>query len=154
VLVVGVGNLLLGDDAAGLAVLAELESRRRVWDKAVEFLDGGTQGLGLLDRIAGHRALLILDAVKLGAAPGTVHVLPNWNGAAARATTAHESNVAELLQASALLGELPPRVTIVGIEPERVETGIGLSAAVRAAVADAAQAAATAIKEMAGASGL
>lgn len=153
VLVVGVGNTLLGDDAAGLAVLSELERRQDVWGGAVEFLDGGTQGLALLDRIAGRRAVLILDAVKLGAAPGTVHVLGKWDHRAARASTAHESNVAELLEASALLGELPGHVTVVGIEPERVATGIGLSVAVSAAVESAVEAAAAALTEMVGAGG-
>jgi len=150
-LVLGVGNTLLGDDAAGLAVLSELERTREAWGPAVEFLDGGTQGLALLDRIAGRHALLILDAVKLGAAPGTVHVLRSWSHAAARASTAHESNVAELLEASALLGELPEHVTIVGIEPDRMETGIGLSAAVRDAVGRAVAAAKAAIMETVGA---
>ena len=130
VLVLGVGNALLGDDGAGLLVLAELERDASQWAGQVEFLDGGTQGLALLDRIASRRALLVLDAVALGAEPGTVHVLRGWKHAGERATTAHESNVAELLQASTLLGERPEQVTVIGIEPERIETGIGVSDAV------------------------
>lgn len=150
VLVFGVGNTLLRDDAVGLIVLSELERHQDKWGPDVEFLDGGTQGLALLDWLAGRDALLILDAVKLGAEPGTVHVLQKWDRAAVRASTAHESNVAELLEASALLGELPELVTIVGIEPQRVETGIGLSPAVRGAVSRAVEAATAAITEMVG----
>jgi len=137
VLVLGVGNALLGDDGAGLLVLAELERDAAQWGDQVEFLDGGTQGLALLDRIASRRALLVLDAVALGAEPGTVHVLRGWKHAGERATTAHESNVAELLQASTLLGERPEQVTVVGIEPARIETGIGVSEAVGKAVGKA-----------------
>ena len=141
VLVLGVGNALLGDDGAGLLVLAELERDAEKWADQVEFLDGGTQGLALLDRIANRRVLLVLDAVALGAEPGTVHVLRGWKHAGGRASTAHESNVAELLQASTLLGECPEQVTVIGIEPARIATGIGVSDAVAKAVSEAAAAA-------------
>jgi len=113
----------------------------------VEFLDGGTQGLALLDRIANRRVLLVLDAVALGAEPGTVHVLRGWKHAGERASTAHESNVAELLQASMLLGECPEQVTVIGIEPERIATGIGVSEAVARGVGAAVE---TARRELAG----
>ncbi|MGA2271601.1 MAG: hydrogenase maturation protease [Bryobacteraceae bacterium] len=140
VLVLGVGNALLGDDSAGLLLLAELERDADQWGDQVEFLDGGTQGLALLDRIASRRALLVLDAVALGAEPGTVHVLRGWKHAGERASTAHESNVAELLQASTLLGECPEQVTVVGIEPAQIATGIGISDAVANAVGAAVEA--------------
>jgi hydrogenase maturation protease len=148
VLVLGVGNALLGDDGAGLLVLAELQRDAGKWGDQVEFLDGGTQGLALLESIASRRALLVLDAVALGAEPGTVHVLRGWSHAGERASTAHESNVAELLQASTLLGECPEQVTVIGIEPARIETGIGVSEAVARAVGEAVEAAR---RELAGA---
>lgn len=133
ILVLGVGNSLLGDDGAGLLLLDELSRERDAWSGEVEFLDGGTQGLALLGRIAGRRALLILDAVKLGAEPGAVHVLRDWRQTVARASTAHESNVSELLGTSALMGECPENVVIVGIEPGRIATGTELSPAVAGA---------------------
>jgi hydrogenase maturation protease len=141
VLVLGVGNVLFADDGAGLLVLAELERDAAQWGDQVEFLDGGTQGLALLDRIAHRRALLVLDAVALGAEPGTVHILRGWSHAGGRASTAHESNVAELLQTSTLLGECPEQVTVIGIEPEKIGTGIGVSDAVARAVTEAVEAA-------------
>jgi hydrogenase maturation protease len=85
--------------------------------------------------------LLVLDAVALGAEPGTVHVLRGWKHAGERASTAHESNVAELLQASTLLGECPEQVTVIGIEPARIATGIDVSDAVAKAVGEAVEAA-------------
>lgn len=148
VLVLGVGNALLGDDGAGLLVLGELARSADDWGGEVEFLDGGTQGLGLLEPIAGRRALLVLDAVALGAAPGAVHILHGWNHAVLRAGTAHESNVSELLQISALLGECPKRIAIVGIEPARIATGMGVSEPVAAAMGQAVEAARREIKDM------
>src|SRR5271157_1480534 len=100
ILVLGVGNALLRDDGVGLRLLSDLSREGLALDGEVEFLDGGTQGLALLDRIAGRHALLILDAVKLGAAPGAVHALREWRECGARSSTAHESNVSELLAVS------------------------------------------------------
>ncbi|MHC4948648.1 MAG: hydrogenase maturation protease [Planctomycetota bacterium] len=76
VLVLGLGNLLLRDDGVGLTLLARLRDEHAALP-GVEWLDGGTQGLALLGRLAGRRGLLVLDAVALGDAPGTVHVLPD-----------------------------------------------------------------------------
>lgn len=151
-LVLGLGNLLLGDDGAGLRLLAELE-RRRNWGPGIEFVDGGTQGLALLGYLSGRRALLLLDAVALGAAPGTVHLLRTAELealGAARATTAHEGSARELLAAARLLGECPAEIVVVGVEPEQVRTGIGLSPVVEQAIQLAAERAA-AILEQSGA---
>ncbi len=137
VLVLGIGNPLLGDDGAGLVLLAELADAP---DPLAEYVDGGTQGLGLLGYLQNRRALVILDAVTTGAPPGTVHVLRGEEAlrlANRRSSTAHESNAGELLATAALLGHLPQEVIVVGIEPGSLETGIGLSDAASHALGEA-----------------
>ncbi len=148
VLVLGLGNPLLGDDGVGLALLAELARGQDAWGGSVEFIDGGTLGLGLLGHISGRRALIVLDAVKLGKAPGTVHVLREWKGAVPHPSTAHESNAAELLGIAALLGELPDHIRIIGIEPDRVAVEMGLSDDVINALSEALDEARVAIREL------
>jgi hydrogenase maturation protease len=133
VLVLGLGNLLLSDDGLGLRLLRELATK----GSGAEFLDGGTQGLALLSYLANRSALIILDAVALGAPPGTVHMLQGETISAHHAVTAHGSNALELLAAARLLGDLPPSVTIIGIEPACLRTGIGLSPTVEAAIPEA-----------------
>lgn len=133
ILVLGLGNLLLSDDGLGLRLLKALAAE----GAPAEFLDGGTQGLALLSHLDGRRALIILDAVALGAPPGAVHVLQGDAITAHRAATAHGSNALELLAIARLLGDLPPSVTIIGIEPDCIRTGIGLSPAVEAALPEA-----------------
>jgi len=133
ILVLGLGNLLLSDDGLGLRLLKDLSSG----SAAAEFLDGGTQGLALLAHISNRRALIILDAVVLGAPAGTVHVLQGDAISAHHAVTAHGSNALELLAAARLLGDLPPTVTIIGIEPACIRTGIGLSPEVEASIPEA-----------------
>jgi hydrogenase maturation protease len=140
-LVLALGNTLLRDDGVGVAILHALEREAAQWGGEVEFVDGGTQGLALLGVLTGRRAAVILDAVALGAPPGTVHVLSAGDAGrlrSRRSTTAHEGNAGELLAAARLLGDLPERTIIVGIEPEEVRTGVGLSDAVARSVPEAA----------------
>jgi hydrogenase maturation protease len=136
ILVLGLGNLLLSDDAAGLHLEAALLAERGA-SAQVEFVDGGTQGLALLHYLAKRRAILVLDAVGLGAEPGSVHVLrgPAIDGLRMRrSTTAHEGNALELLATARLLGDVAEEIVVVGVEPARIATGIGLSPQVEAAL--------------------
>lgn len=114
----------------------------------MEFLDGGTQGMALLGFLVGRRAVVFLDAVALGAAPGTLHRLRNQE--VLRATsgarmTAHEASAGDLLRAAALVGQLPPEVVVIGVEPASLETGVGLSPAVQRSVPAALRAAVEAL---------
>ncbi len=149
VLVLGVGNTLLGDDGAGTHLVTRMSRLCAGWDGEVEFLEGGTRGLALLGDIAGRFALVLLDAAALGAVPGTVHVRRDGEilNLSYRGSTAHEGNAGELLAAAGLLGDLPRHVVLVGIEPLLLETGIGLSEPVRQAIPAALEAARQAVEE-------
>jgi hydrogenase maturation protease len=137
ILVLGLGNMLLRDDGFGPALLEQLAASTNRWSREVEFMDGGTQGLALLGRLTGRRAAILLDALQTGARPGTVHRL-TLNElreiSPGRANSAHEGNAGELLAAAQLLGELPDRLFVVGVEPETIATGLGLSNAVQQAL--------------------
>jgi len=137
ILVLGLGNILLSDDGVGPAVLHQMADDQRRWLGEVEFLDGGTQGLALLGHVSGRRAVVIVDAVQKGEAPGTVYrlTLPQLRSVSTeRASSGHESNAGELLAAAALLNELPDQLFLVGVEPETIVTGLGLSPAVEKAL--------------------
>ena len=111
------------------------------WNGQVEFVDGGTQGLALLGQLAGRRALIILDALTTGAVPGTIHRLTLSelrSVTPVRGASAHEGNAGELLNAAQLLGELPDRLFIVGVEPQEIRTGFGLTSLVQEALPAAA----------------
>lgn len=152
VLVLGLGNLLLQDDAAGLRLLEALQAAHGP-DPRVDFVDGGTQGLMLLSLLEDRNAVLLLDAVGHGAAPGTVHHIEDARkraprGHAGAAGGAHQMNAGDLLATAELLGQLPPRIAVIGIEPAIVRTGIGLSPAVAASVPAAAGLAATVLHQL------
>jgi hydrogenase maturation protease len=152
VLVLGLGNMLLQDDGVGLQLL---ESLRVVHgeDPRVDFVDGGTQGISLLPLLCERHSVLVLDAVQQGAPSGTVHRLDDARARAPRGHAganggAHEMNAGDLLAAAELLGDLPARVALVGIEPEHMRTGIGLSPAVRQGLSAATAAAHVALRSL------
>jgi hydrogenase maturation protease len=154
ILVLGLGNQLLRDDGVGLELLRRLESRFGS-DPSLEFVDGGTLGIALLPYLERRRAIVILDAVALGAAPGSIHVLDDPSIASApRGVGAHGGNASELLAVADLLGDLPPRVLVIGIEPAEIRTGLGLSKAVVAALPEACDAAGRALALVVGTAAL
>ncbi|WP_197463668.1 hydrogenase maturation protease [Desulfuromonas sp. DDH964] len=134
---IGVGNPLAGDDGVGIAVIEELE--REGVAPGVEVIDGGTGGLTLLSLMAGARAVLLVDALAMGRAPGSVAGF-RYEAGVFRADGAglslHQAGLGEVLALAAELGELP-ELFIVGIEPESLELGQGLSEPVAAALPQA-----------------
>src|SRR5204863_3026950 len=70
ILVLGVGNLLMGDEGAGVHTVRWLEGQPRL--TGVRLLDGGTGGANLLGEFEGRRAIILIDATRDGTAAGTV----------------------------------------------------------------------------------
>jgi hydrogenase maturation protease len=141
ILVLGLGNLLLTDDAVGLTLLDQLQ-KLRDWGDAVEFLDGGTRGIVLLGYLEQRHALLVLDAIALGDPPGAVRVIEGYENFLHMASTpgsAHEGNALQLLQSAYIIGMAPLKVAVVGVAPKDLETNIGLSDVVQRAVPEALQ---------------
>jgi len=136
-LVLGLGNALLSDDGVGPALIEQLLQDADVRKNQTEFLDGGTQGLALLGHLSGRKAVVIVDALATGAPPGTTTVLDAveaFRMGSRRAGTAHEGNAGELLAIARMLDEVPERLFVVGIEPESLAPGCGLSQPVRRAL--------------------
>lgn len=131
-LVLGVGNQLMRDDAAGPLVVRRLLRARtdRAKDidrEPVRFRDGGTIGLSLLPEIEDADAFVAVDAARFDAEPGTVRV---FEGDAmdrqlgGRKRSAHEVALADLMAAAALAGRLPARRALVAVQPQSVDLGL------------------------------
>lgn len=135
-IVMGLGNLLLTDDGAGVAAL-HLLSRDARLGGSVELVDGGTLGLALLDYFDPESVLILLDAVRADAPPGTVLVLEGDDVAAAAETklSPHQVGVADLLAAAEHTGRTPRRIVLIGVVPESLELGVTRTPAVQAALA-------------------
>jgi hydrogenase maturation protease len=135
VLVLGLGNVLLGDDGLGAAALARLE-RDYVIPSGVRLEDGGTLGLSLLGLIAESERVILVDAIRTDAAGGT---LARFEGtdvidAVRDRLSPHQVGVADLLDAARLIDCYPSAVTLLGLVPEVIELALERSHAVDAAL--------------------
>ncbi|KFN19559.1 HyaD/HybD family hydrogenase maturation endopeptidase [Aeromonas bestiarum] len=137
-LILGVGNLLLSDEAVGVR-LVEALGREYRFAPGIELLDGGTAGMELLDAMASRDHIILADAVRSGNPPGTVVTLqgeeiPTLFG---RKISPHQLGLADVLSALHMTGESPKRLTLIGVEPESLEPRIGLTPVVVAAMGEA-----------------
>lgn len=131
--VIGVGNPLQGDDGLGIAAAAAL---REWWtfEPSLDVLDGGTWGIGLLPAIEGAERLLLIDAIDVGAPPGTPVTLEKAElpRLFSLRVSPHQVDLRETLALAELRGRLPAETVALGIQPERLDWGEDLSPAVRA----------------------
>ena len=106
VLVLGIGNLLLGDEGVGVHVVRRLE--QGPLPPGVRVLDGGTGGLHLLSCLLEHPALVVVDATLDGRPPGTVSRLhPRFAADYPRTLVAHDIGLKDLVDAAQVLGARP-----------------------------------------------
>jgi hydrogenase maturation protease len=142
ILVAGLGNVFLGDDGFGVAVVERL--RARPLPACVRLRDFGIRSIDLAFALERCDAAILVDATARGRAPGTLYVLePELGGDAGGEQTpllGHATTPDTVLRALAP-GARPRTVRVVGCEPESLggeEGEMGLSAPVRAAVDEAA----------------
>lgn len=142
VLVAGIGNVFLADDGFGVEVAALLA--REELPAGVEVRDFGIRGLALAYELQeGWDAVVLVDAVPRGGQPGTLYVIEPEIEDGQMAMDAHGMDPVKVLGLARSLGSLPPRILVVGCEPEVHMTGeeedivMELSAAVRAATVEA-----------------
>jgi hydrogenase maturation protease len=134
-LVLGLGNVLCGDDGTGAVAVHLLERRYRVPD-GVQVLDGGTLGLSLLPLLEQAQVAILVDAIRTAAPPGTLVRLEGdaVAPAVAERLSVHQVGVADLLEAARWRGRYPPRLVLLGIVPESLALGVRRTAAVEAAL--------------------
>lgn len=135
-LIVGCGNLIRGDDAAG-PVLIRLLSERPI-PAGVRLVDGGTAGMDVAFAMRGARKVVIIDASHIGVDPGTIHRVP---GEELKDLSPPEGNLHRFRWDQALgfaqwllKDEYPEDVTVWLIEGESFEPGAPLTASVQTAV--------------------
>ena len=138
ILVAGLGSEYRCDDGAG-PLVAERAVQQAGIGRTIGPLSDPLDLLGLWD---GAAMVVVVDAVRSGAAPGTVHVVELGPGGAAdhdrsAATSTHGIGLAGVLRLARAVGSGPDRVVVVGVEGENFARGTGLSPAVETAVPEA-----------------
>ena len=133
-LVIGVGNPYRGDDAAGLLVAGVLKDMGL--DSSMIVQQSG-EGSALMETWKGAEAVILIDAVSSGGAPGEIHRLePVLQPLPAQMfhSSTHAFSLPDAIEMARALNELPPRLLLFGIEGRNFQAGAELSPEVSAAV--------------------
>lgn len=139
----GLGSPVLSDDGVGLEVIRRLRRRLHGRDD-VELDELGRGGLELMERLVGYRRALLVDAIRTGAPPGTIHRLTADDIPTLHASSSHDANLKTALALGEEMGYTLPRpreIAVIGIEAKEVELlGEELTPEVAAAVDQAVEA--------------
>lgn len=133
ILVLGIGNLVMSDDAVGVVVAQRLQHNYRFPDN-VEVVDGGTLGLDLLPKLENITNLIIIDAVETGQKAGSCVRLSGQELPIALETkiSPHQMGLKDLLAVSGLMGHSPREMVLLGVQPGSIEMELGLTPEVEA----------------------
>lgn len=123
ILVLGIGNILWADEGFGVRAL-ELFHRRYAVPDNVVILDGGTQGLYLVQFVQEADRLIVFDAIDYGLTPGTLKLVendevPKFTGA--KKMSLHQTGFQEVLSAADLTGRYPEKLVLIGCQPQDLE---------------------------------
>ena len=144
VTILGIGNVLWADEGFGVRTVETLH-RSHVFPDNVTLMDGGTQGIYLVQHVQAADILVVFDAVDYGLVPGTLKLIedaevPNFIGA--KKMSLHQTGFQEVLAMAELLGDYPQHILLVGVQPEELEDyGGSLRPRVRAQIGPAIDAA-------------
>jgi len=124
VLVLGLGNILLGDDGIGIHVVRRLIEGAYA-TPGLYAIDGGTLGFRLMEVFARSDAILLVDAAQLDQPAGTVRLLEldalDRHVRRAGRVSAHEAGLIDLLTLAKLEGCAPAHLALLGIQPQNID---------------------------------
>jgi hydrogenase maturation protease len=123
VLILGIGNLLWADEGFGVRALEYLQQHYSFPDQ-VRLLDGGTQGIYLVQHVREAEILVVFDAVDYGLPGGTLKLVegeqvPKFLGA--KKVSLHQTGFQEVLAMAEMLGDYPSHLLLVGVQPVELE---------------------------------
>lgn len=123
IVVLGIGNVLWADEGFGVRCVEALQSRYE-FAPHVQLIDGGTQGLYLIQHVQAASHLLIFDAIDYGLAPGTLRLIenddvPRFMGA--KKMSLHQTGFQEVLMLAQLTERYPSQVLLIGCQPQEID---------------------------------
>lgn len=123
ILLLGIGNVLWADEGFGVRVIERLQKTHR-FPGNVTVMDGGTQGVYLVEHVQAADVLIVFDAIDYGLPPATLKCLenddvPNFLGA--KKMSLHQTGFQEVLAMARMLGAYPRHLLLIGVQPEELE---------------------------------
>jgi hydrogenase maturation protease len=128
-LVLGVGNILMMDEGAGVHAIHEFWKEKHKFDESkVDFIDGGTFTQDIFYLFEEYEQVLVLDIVRAGHAPGTVYSLDEADLVQNRKQmlSLHDVDLLDSLDMAQMRGHRP-KLKIIGIEPETINWGTSMT---------------------------
>ena len=136
IVVIGIGNPMRRDDGIGPAAIGRLEQSPDL-GREVELLTLDGEATRLIDAWRGRRRAIVIDAGRAGCEPGSIHrlevgagTLRGWSGG----PSSHAAGLPEAVALGEALDALPDQLVILGVEPDDLSMGEGLSSSVEAAL--------------------
>ncbi len=128
IIVLGIGNLLEKDDGIGVYATTYME-RNLTCKPHVAFINGGVEGINLLNTFLECDEMTVLDTIMLDDEPGSIYNIPSDKlaGLGVNSGGAHEVGVLQVMEMIELLGHTMPRTHVIGIIPQEITFEIGLS---------------------------
>lgn len=123
ILILGIGNLLWSDEGFGVRALETMKQWYELPDN-VRLLDGGTQGVYLVQDVRDADVLIVFDAIDYGLPPATIKVVegedvPKFMGV--KKVSLHQTGFQEVLALAEMMGDFPEKLLLVGVQPEEIE---------------------------------
>lgn len=133
--VLGIGNTILSDEAAGVRAVEALEKAFRM-PANVLVIDGGTSGMEMIEDLSNADLLIVIDVVKTGAAPGTVVKIAGADIPVffRNKLSPHQIGLPDVLASLELLDAIPKEIVVLGVEPITLELGMDMTPTVAATI--------------------
>lgn len=133
--VLGIGNTILTDEAAGVRTVEALEKAFKIPDDVL-LIDGGTSGMEMIEDLSNLDLLIVLDVVKTGAAPGTlVKIAGDEIPIFFRSKLSpHQIALPDVLASLELLDAIPKEIIVLGVEPISLELGMEMTPVIAAQI--------------------
>jgi hydrogenase maturation protease len=135
VLILGVGNYLMGDEGVGVHLARQLANELN--DERIEVVDGGTGGFQLMDWMESYPTVILVDATLDQREPGTIRLIqPKFSADFPKAMSTHEIGLKDVVESLILLDKLPQMylfvVSINKVQPLSIELSSEINAALTA----------------------
>ena len=128
IVVLGVGNILEMDDGVAVYATKYLQSNY-TFTPAIKIINGGVEGINLLNLFMEHEHIIILDAIEIDDEPGSIYHIPSseLSGYGLNSGGAHEIGVLQCFDILELMGRELPQSSVLGIIPHIIDVRIDLS---------------------------
>lgn len=125
--IIGLGNMLRGDDGIGPIVVEKM--RRKNWDTSLQFIDTGGEAFSILEHLVEEEPIIIIDCAQMGMQPGAIKIFKVNEkniGFIDKSISLHGFSFGEIYHLAHKMGTVA-ECTVVGIEPENIDFNCEIS---------------------------